>query len=191
MPNCDFYALGEDHRLVLDFLLGQCNCNIYELSSDPGREVAQFRTLNDFQSIYAFDDWSSIPRTMHLQIHSVDAGGSVHQKRINLVNAHSPDSAFRFKTQGWGLIQLYLEAPRKGSLSPSHTNHNSENRATTWRDTIHDMGDPGAWDWKEVAAFSRSLNNFIKKSSIAKEGSRVILPNAHEARSRDISFSFN
>ena len=33
MPNCDFYAAGPDHRLVLDFLLTNGDCDIYELGS--------------------------------------------------------------------------------------------------------------------------------------------------------------
>ena len=191
MPNCDFYALGEDHRTVLEFLLTQCDCTIYELCSEPGREVAQFQDLSDFQKIFGFSEWSVIPRTMHLQIHAKEGGGRVHQKRINLVNANSPDVAFRFKTEGWGLIQLYLLAPRKGSLSPSHTNHNSETRATTWRHTIDDMGDPNEWDWRAVTAFSRRLNNFIRKTSVAKEGSRLVLPAAQQARSQGVGFSLN
>ena len=177
--------------MILDFLLSQCVCNIYELSSEPGREVVKFRDLSDFQTTFGFTDWSDIPRTINLQIHATCAGGSVHLKRSNLVNATSPEVAFRYKTQGWGLIQLYLEVPRKGMLSPSHTNHNSESRATTWGETISDMGEPNEWDWKAVTAFSRRFNNFIRKSSIAKEGSRVVLPAAQRTKSRGIEFSHN
>jgi hypothetical protein len=128
---------------------------------------------------------------MHLQIHAKDGGGRVDLKRIHLLNAASPDVAFRYTTQGWGLIQLFLEAPRKGLLSPSHTNHNSERRATAWREAIDDMGEPDEWDWKAVTAFFRRLNNFIRKNSVAKEGSRVVLPAAQRAKSQGIAFSIN
>ena len=89
------------------------------------------------------------------------------------------------------MIQLYLESPRKGMLRPSHTNHNSETRARTLRDVIDNMGEADAWDWKEVTSFSRRLNNFIRKGSVGKEGSIVILPNAHKSRSQGIVFSLN
>jgi hypothetical protein len=38
MPNCDFFAAGPDHRAVLEFVLSQKNCRVYELGSEPDQD---------------------------------------------------------------------------------------------------------------------------------------------------------
>ena len=157
MPNCDFYALGADHRVILGHLLDQGECEIFELCSRPGHKLVQFRSLDDFQSRFQFSDWDGVPETIHLHLYPTAARGFVEHRRITLSNAPSPDRAFRFSSGGWGLIQLYLEAPRKGALSPSHTNHNSPARASTWSDTYPELRDPSLWDWDVVTSFSAAL----------------------------------
>lgn len=179
MPNCDFYAANLDHRAILEWLLANGECDIYELNSRPGMETVLFEKPQDFEKTYQFSEWEAIPSGMHLQLYVRKAKGSVGHRRIELKHA-PPEKAFRYTTQGWGLIQLYLEAPRKGILQASHTNHNSETRAKNWRDTISDMGEPEDWDWAEVTSFSRRLNTFIRKLAVDKIGSRPILPGANQ-----------
>jgi hypothetical protein len=178
MPNCDFYAVGPDHAAILAHLLEADDCEIYELSSRPGLETVRFTSISDFLTRFTFDDWKDLRDTLHLHLYPRGAQGRVIHRRIELRNVSDPTKAFRFATSGWGLIQLYLEAPRDGRLEASHTNHNSEKRAATWSDTYPNMGSPDEWDWAVVARFSRRLNGFIRKLSVAKQGSRVILPAA-------------
>ncbi|MES2469630.1 MAG: hypothetical protein V4675_20170 [Verrucomicrobiota bacterium] len=178
MPNCDFYSTGSDHAAILTHLLAEGDCEIYELSSRPGLETVQFTSISDFLTCYSFDAWDDLRVTIHLQLYPRGARGRVIQRRTELRNVSDPTKAFRFSTSGWGLIQLYMEAPRHGRLEASHTNHNSEKRATTWSDTYQDMGAPDEWDWAVVTSFSRRLNSFIRKLSVAKMGPRVILPAA-------------
>jgi len=191
MPNCDFYALGADHRLILRHLLDQGECEIFELYSRPGCELVQFRSLDDFLCRYQFSDWDTIPETIHLHLYPNAARGFVEYSRIALSKPASPDQAFRYSSEGWGLIQLYLEAPRNGALSPSHTNHNSPARAATWSDTYPELRDPSLWDWDVVLSFSRRLNAFIRKQAVAKAGSRGILPGADCFRQSGNELSLN
>jgi hypothetical protein len=181
MPNCDFYAANLDHRAILEWLLANRECDIYELNSRPGVETVRFEKWDDFEATYQFSYWEAIPCSMLLQLYVHSAKGAVSHRRIELKHA-PPDKAFRHATEGWGLIQLYLEAPRKGILRASHTNHNSATRANNWRDTINDMGEPEDWDWPEVTSFSRRLNTFIRKLAVDKIGSRPILPGANQQR---------
>lgn len=177
MPNCDYYGFGEDHRLVLEYLLDQ-NCEVYDLASDPGEKVTKFSAISDFKERFGFSNWDKIGRTIHLQIWPKDAGGSVTKKKVSLKYVSEPTKAFRYRTEGWGLIQLYLESPIDDILRPSHTNHNSEKRAMKWSSTYSEMGAPEEWDWKFVNSFSRKLNHFIRKSAVEKRGSRAFLPSA-------------
>jgi len=39
---------------------------------------------------------------------------------------------------------------------------------------------PARWDWKIVTSQSAKLNRFIRKSAASKNGSRPILPQAHD-----------
>ncbi|WP_035606529.1 hypothetical protein [Haloferula sp. BvORR071] len=187
MPNCDFYALGQDHLGILSHLLEAGECDIYELSSRSGQETLCFKTLADFEARYLIPagDWTQVPETIHLQLHVRAAGGTVHHRRIQFTDTPS----FCYSTEGWGLIQLYLRAPLRERLGPSHSNHNSAIRATTWRKTIKDMGDPDSWDWPLLTSFSRRLNSFIRRQAVAKQGSRVILPAAAEAKAKGLEFS--
>ncbi len=188
MPNCDFYAAGNDLRDILECVLVELKCDIYELSSAPGSPCAQFHCLEDFGVLYGFSEWSELNRTLLLQLHSHDAGGSVNLKETVLMNPASPDKAKVYSTEGWGLVQLYLMPPRKGGLSPSHTNHNSEARAMNWASTCPEMGSPAAWNWQAVVNFSRRLNTFIRKQSVSKIGSRVVLPVAEYMRAEGLQF---
>lgn len=188
MPNCDFFACGEDHRLILEFLIADGQCDLWELSSLPGEECRKFESLDDFERRYGFSDWNSINTTMHLNLYPHNAGGQLNLRRVDLKSASAPDKAFRINAEGWGMVQLYLEAPRKGFLWSSHTNHNSETRARNWASTVIDMGDPSEWNWTVVNSFSRRLNSFIRKSAVDKVHSHVVLPKAYAMRSTGMGF---
>ena len=191
MPNCDFYACGADHRVILGHLLDQGECEIFELYSRPGHELVQFTSLEDFSGRFQFSDWDGISETIHLHLYPKAARGFVEHRRISLSKAASPEQAFRYSSGGWGLIQLYLEAPRKGALSHSHTNHNSPARAATWSDTYPELREPALWDWDVVTSFSRRLNAFIRKQSVAKIGSRVVHPGAQRFQQSGHQLSLN
>ncbi len=191
MPNCDFYASGDDHRDILQFVFGELNCDVYELGSQPGCPCAKFHSLEEICSAYGFSEWSQLNRTILLQLHPSDAKGSVSFKETILKYPSSPDKLKVYATEGWGLVQLYLEPARKGTLRPSHTSHNSETRAMNWASTSPHLGPPNAWNWPAVTSFSRRLSAFIRKRSVSKFGSRVVLPVAEHMRSEGLQFGPN
>lgn len=190
MPSCDFYAIGEDHRTILSFVLGSGECDVFEHSSETGKKTVCFRSLGDFEKRYGIADWSQVPESMLLQLHLRDAGGLVQQRKIELIKSERhPDGGFRYTTNGWGLIQLYLEAPLRGGLRASHTVHNHPERLAKWGKLDHDkLGDPDDWDWEKVISFAKRLNSFIRRQGVAKKGARAILPAAAEARERGCDF---
>ena len=185
MPNCDFFAFGDDHRVILEHIFEAMPCRIFELSSRRGIGLAEFECLSGFEQHFSISDWSlGRHSTLHLQIYAEGAGGSLQlPKMANRMEAHDPSadkSTFCYKPNGWGLIQLYLQSPRDDFLGNSHTNHNSEKRANNWSQTYPEYGDPSDWNWDVVNSFSRKLNRFIRKCAIHKQGSRAVLPCAAE-----------
>ena len=178
MPNCDFFAAGTDHQQLLAHVLTQGDADIYASDSKFGQPLRQFRSLSDFEEHFSITDWRiGATESILLQLYPHGAKGRFVARRIGPM-PRSTDKVYRYAAEGWGLVQLYLEPPRKGILRASHTNHNSVARAEAWSETIRYLGKPSAWDWQRVASFSRGLNRYIRKLAVAKVNSRVILPNA-------------
>jgi hypothetical protein len=187
MPNCDFYAAGTDHRTVLDFLLSDGTCDIYELASRFEQPLKQFRSLSEFEEHYAISDWAKgSTETMLLQIYAHGAAGRFVVRRVDLIPESCNGATFRYNGEGWGLVQLYLEPPRERQLHNSHTNHNSPERAAAWSDVTDHIGSPSEWNWARVSSFSGRLNRFIRSLAVAKQGSRPILPDAAALRSEGV-----
>jgi hypothetical protein len=177
VPNCNFYATPEDHRGILEWLFAEQRCHVFELSSDFDTALRQFYTaeevLTQFERCYTTGErW----HTVHLSLYVLGGGPKFTPERITL--NPGTGGTFRYTTSGWGLIQLYLEAPQKNKLASSYTNHNSQKRAEAWADTCPEMGSPDLWDFAKITSFSSRLNRFIKKQGVEKQGNRAILTGA-------------
>ncbi len=180
MPNCDFYACGGDAVEVVRFVLSQPGWSLWELASRPDCELRQFSTEAELLQVYDVSSESAL-----FNLHAPEMGGSVIPQRITFNPGAVPDATFRVDSGGWGLIQLYLEAPRDGKLRASHTNHNSQKRALKWEPTYLDrLGPVDAWDWKAVSRVSSRLNRFIRSRATSKSGTRFVLPCAQDASSQ-------
>lgn len=179
MPNCDFYAIPEDHKEILKWIFLDGSCEVYELASDFEKPLRQF--LDPEEVISQFDrqhpdgeKW----RMVHLQLNVIGAGPPFSPRRVSLDPDACGGATFRFTADGWGLIQLYLASPKSDHLESSHTNHNSKKRAERWSSTDSDSGGPDAWEFARISSFSSRLNRQIRKARIAKIGSRPVLPGA-------------
>ena len=189
MPNCDYFAAGTDHKAVLEFVLSHGDADVYELASRFDRPLRQFRSIADFEEHFSISDWSrGGTEDILLQLHPHGANGRFVALRTDFDPEDGDGAKFQFSAEGWGLVQLYLAMPRAGRLGNSHTNHNSFKRAAAWAGSHPELGDPAAWDWECVTAFSRRLNRFIRNQAIAKTGSRVILPQAAKLQAEGIKF---
>jgi hypothetical protein len=181
MPNCDFYATPADHRILLDWLFREQSCQIYENTSDWEQPLRLFNAtdevLSQFERTYVGGKkWTSVP----LQLYVLGAGPPFEPRKIALKPEACDGKTFRYSAAGLGLVQLYLESVGNDRLSNSHTNHNSQKRAETWANTVDDLSDPARWDFARIKSFSARLNRQIKKQSVAKIGSRPVLPGALE-----------
>ena len=190
MPNCDFYAIPEDHRGILDWLLADGSCDLYELASDFEKPLRQFRSSEEVLQQFDRCHWSGERRTVvDLQLYVRGAGPPFVPKRIELNPKSCNSATYRYSAEGWGLIQLYLESLNLGTLEASHTNHFTLKGAKSW-DTINtEKGPAEAWDFVRINSFSSKLNREIRKRGVAKVASRVILPGALKMWDEGIALS--
>ena len=192
MPNFDFYGVGQDHKVILDFILSLNDCDVYELSSPVDQSIAQFRTSEDVRNWYQIKSWDiGADQSILLQIYPRAARGEIHFEKILFSSQYNGPGKFRYTTVGWGLIQLYLEPQRNHRLSPSHTNHKSEKRARAWEHTCPNLGLVANWNWPSVERWSRRLNRFIQRCSTAKVNNRVVLAAAKQLNDRGVQFDLN
>jgi len=181
MPNCDFYATPQDQAPLLDWLFAECTCKVFELSSQFDRPLKEFHSstevLSEFGRVYSN---GALWHTVHLQLYVIGAGPAFEPRRVELNPNLCDGATFRYSAEGWGLVQLYLTAPTANGLNSSHTNHLKAKGAEKWAPLSPQKGAAERWDFKKIAAFSSRLNRQIKKLSVAKIGSRAILPDALE-----------
>lgn len=177
MPNSDFYAYGDDHRLILDFLFNQKACRVFDATVDGDCDSHEFLDLASLQHRYGISDWGTGPsRSITLVLYADGANGDLVFSKTEISSRRKFTGDIRSKCEGWGVVHLYLNAPGCRRPLPSHSNHNTETRARNWRDTISRLGNPDAWDWGVVVSFSRKLNCFIRSHAVYSIGSRPVLP---------------
>jgi hypothetical protein len=183
MPNCNFYATPKDHEVLLHWLFEEATCRVFELASDFEQPLKEFRSTDEVISQFERTHSTGVNwHQIYLQLYVLGAAPPFVPKRISLNPEACNGATFRYGAEGWGLVQLYLGAESKHGIEMSHTNHNSQKRAEVWASTITNMQEPSLWDFKKVTAFSSRLNRQIKKLSVAKVGSCLILPNAFKLR---------
>ena len=173
MPNCDFYATGDDVRPIVEFILHETSCRIFELSSAPGRKLKEFTSFAELVAVRKpRQSWPPL-----LTLWPMSANEDLRIRR-STVTMKGRRRSWREELEGWGLIQLYFGAVQGRSLSPSHTNHNTAARAARWRSTYPELGKPSAWDFAAVTRESSRINRFIRSLSVDTLGRRLVLPGA-------------
>ena len=85
MPNCDFFAVGNDHRLILEFLFTSGDCDVHEHSSRFDQRVRVFRSLAEIEEHFAVTDWRrGAGESILLQLYPHGAGSRVEHERVAL-----------------------------------------------------------------------------------------------------------
>src|ERR1700730_11699912 len=133
MANLDFYALADDLRDLVQFLFGETDVVIYELSSEFDQEVRHFRSLAELESVFSL----GTHRFAYLQLWSPSlmAWPVIRPIALTAVPGHS----FRYAVEGAGLIQLYLDGIQDGIIY--HTHYGHWNEAGARERSIHPADD--------------------------------------------------
>ncbi|MEH0985890.1 hypothetical protein [Micromonospora sp. CPCC 205556] len=170
MPNLDFYAADDDWSALLEALFDLGSFRVFESDSEPGSELREFSSAADV---------AAASRGRHLALFVVGSGPEPVVRRIDLLPGLPGALTFRYCCEGWGLVQLYYGGPVGAQeLRWSHTNHNSQKRASAWAAAVPRLGDPAAWDWAAVTSASSKLNRVVRRMAVSKIGSHPVLPNA-------------
>jgi hypothetical protein len=119
------------------------------------------------------------PHGRHLALIVIGSGPEPIARRIEFLPGVHPDATFRYCCEGWGLIQLYCGGSAgTQELRWSHTNHNTQKRASAWAAAGPRLGDPLQWNWPAVTNVSGRLNRAIRRMAVDKISSRPVLPHA-------------
>ena len=186
MPNCDFYAAGEDIRFILEFVFEQPGWMLIENASEDDMPLRRFYSTAEVLTVY-----DRAPATALLQLYAPEMRGPIMENRVIYRPGAVPGATGRTDARGWGLIQLYLAVADEQSIGLSHTNHNSEGRARAWEPHYAELGPVDAWDWTAVTRVSRRLNYQIRRAAVGRASGRVILPEAAARVSRGAVLAAN
>lgn len=191
MANLDFYALGDDLRDVLQFLLSE-DIVIYESYSQLDCELRQFRSLPELEAAFQLGAF----RSGQLQLWSPSVMARPVIRRIALERV--PGHTFRFAVEGVGLMQLYLDGIRDGVVHHSHFGH--WNEAGARERCVHPADE---CDWAALRRVSGRVQRHIRgRLAFAKLYASPVLrhcfaavqqgaglafgPDIHRADSKDI-----
>jgi hypothetical protein len=177
MPNCDFYAVGQDFGDVLGIVFNQMDCKVFEASSPVGREPAELRSAEEVYARYSIGDCLQGHSSVSLQLLPEGADGIIKILRSEVAAEPSP-ATLHNKLFGWGLIRLELGGTYAAGIVASHTNHISQRKAKLVENHFPELGEVSSWNWQEVTNFSHRLNGYIWRLAFTEEGSRPILPEA-------------
>ena len=176
MANLDFYAIGQDIIDTLEFIFTETDCKVFESYSEHGKDLREFKSMSECFTAYNYEFAGSFL----LQLWSPSVASKVFFKRIDLDPKKCNGATFRFRVDGWGLMQLYLGRAKDQEIEYSHFGHNSESRAKRWEPTyIDELGLVDDWDWQLLKKISGKIQYHIRKRlAVSKVNSRPILAEA-------------
>jgi len=183
----DFFADKADKLEILDFIFKDTDLHVYDLSSAYGHEICQYKTVEEVSSKFDLDNGDKFAVTFGPW--TPRHKGKPLFRKIDLDPKRNYGHTFRYKTEGWGLIQLYFGGLKNGELNQSHIGHFNEKGALKCESTNTINGLVNFWDWTEIQVTSRKLKYQIhNKLSARKIGSIGVLSGADELKKKGIRF---
>ena len=150
-------------QIIVDAIFDENPSAVIEAYSALGQPARVFASSQELCA-YAEARRNSDERSVHIAVHYPDMAGRVVNTRLALDPARCAGHTYRFRADGWGLIQVYLQLG-SGSLQ-SFISANSEKRASAWAATFPEIDLPAAWDWVAVARHLRRLRRALKLANL-------------------------
>ena len=157
--NFDFFADEPDKLTLLELIFNETALKIFELSSPFGQLVQEYKNVSDVISKFDLKNENAGP--IHFQLWSPDFKAEPLFRRVELNPKYCQGHTFRYVTDGWGLIQLYLGGIKNNQLKHSHIGHFEQKSALIWEVSNHDKGKVDDWDWAEIQKASRKLKSLL------------------------------
>ena len=174
MASLDYYALKDDIREVVGFVLGETDCRIFESYSEYDSELREFRTFDELAE--AFDLGNDQHGHGHAALLKLWSPTVMPKMDIERITLKLPDHSFRYCVSGVGLIQFYFSGAHNGGITESHYGHWSEKGAMQ-----RGVGNVAAVNWAELSKVSGRIQRHIRKLAVAKIRARPVLPAAFKA----------
>lgn len=174
MANLDYFATRADHEAVVGFLFASTDVRMFESYSEFGQELREFRSFEELASSYevgADPNGHGVAVLLQLWSPSVEPGPRI--ERIALNPEKCRGHTFRYRIEGWGLVQLWLGGLHGRIVTKSHFGHNSEARARKW-------GHSEGVDWIALKSLSNKIQYHIRsRLSVARAPGRPVLAEAY------------
>jgi hypothetical protein len=181
----DFYADKTDKLSLLDFIFNQTDLQVFDLASPYGLEICQYKSSEEISAKFDLVNGDNFAVTF--QLWTPRHKGELVFKKVDLDPKRCNGHTFRYSTDGWGMIQLYLGGVKNNILYQSHIGHFSEKEAAKCEGTNKFNGSVNVWDWKEVQATSKKLKQYIHSNLAEKRsGSIDILLGASKLQEQGI-----
>jgi hypothetical protein len=174
MPSLDFFAARTDLAALLMFLLENTDVRVFESYSDYGQPLKEFRSFGELADAYEVGvDKCGRGDHILLQLWSPAVMDRLEIERIELNPQACEGQTFRYRIQGWGLIQLYLGGVYDRFITKSHFGHNSEKRAQAW-------GHADGVNWEALTQLSNKVQYHIRsRLAVARVPGRPVLREAY------------
>lgn len=174
MASLDFFATRTDQKAIMDFLFTSTDVRIFELYSELGQEIREFRSFDELDAAFRIGiDQFGNGMAIHLQLWSPSVENGPSIERVNLNPAKCRGHTFRYSFGGWASIQLYFGGLYEQIITRSHLGHNTEIRARNW-------GYMDGVDWIALRKLSNKIQYHIRnRLAAARVPGRPVLAEAY------------
>lgn len=160
----DFYSAPEDTKKIFEFIFAELKLEAYLSYSEYGQEMKSYKSTDEIFNDFTVSDTTN--KTIDFQLWTPKFEGDLVISKINLDPRRCKGHTFRYKAEGWGLIQFYCGVLKDNKLNFSHLGHQSIKRASLWQDINQNFGSVEKWNWKEVETTGKKLKYFIQKKLV-------------------------
>jgi hypothetical protein len=163
----DFLADKQTKIEILEFIFKETDLRVFDLSSSYGQEICEYKSVDEVTK--KFDLVNGDKFAVTFQLWSPKFKGDILFRKVTLDPKHCNGHSFRYSTDGWGLIQLYLGGIKHDKQNESHIGHFNEKGALDRESTTTFNGKVSNWDWTEIQKTSRTLKQKIQSLLTAKQ----------------------
>ena len=187
--NYNFFADRADKIKLLDFIFTETDLRVFDLYSAPGTKVNEYENTVAISNNFDLENGGQTSVTF--QLWSPRFSEMLSFERVDLDPKYCNGHTFRYRTSGFGLIQLDFGGLAGNVLNYCHIGHYSEKRALLWEDTLGSLDTASNWSWKEIEKTSRQLKSVIhNKWSVDKIGSLGVMGGASELERQGVKLSY-
>ncbi|HYV35252.1 MAG TPA: hypothetical protein VE988_06085 [Gemmataceae bacterium] len=177
MPQLEFFAVHEDLRQVFDFLYGETDFHVFELYSEFGQEIREFKSFSELDGAFEIGhDKRGRGFAILLSLWSPSVMTDPHIVRVKLDPKLCNGFTFRYTMGGFGAVQFYLGGlcERDKVVTKTHFGHSTERGARS-------CGYRSGVDWKALSKLSNRFRYHVsKRLAVAKAPGRPVLSAAYE-----------